>query len=163
MAGQGAETGAGGIQQYSIEIADPGWLFAGQHQGVGRQGADAVQPQAFGVAPQPLQPCTRAIHRPNLPLIAHQFGQVGALAPRCGAGIQHPLAALGCQQAGDALGGSILHAPLAFRKPRQQAQIAAASLQTQAQGQPRQRFHGEASGPQIRQQLLAGGPQRVDA
>ena len=51
---------------------------------------------------------------------------LGACAAGGGTGIEQPLARAGLQQGGDALGGTVLHAPVAFAETRQPGQGAGA-------------------------------------
>jgi hypothetical protein len=52
VAGQGAEAGAGGIDQEAIEAAQQLGLELGQGEAIGLQGVDRAQPQAFSVGDQ---------------------------------------------------------------------------------------------------------------
>ena len=157
MPRQGAEPGAGGIHQDAIKPPPPLGSLLPQASGIGREGADRRQSQAFGIALQPPQPGVGAIHRPDLALIAHELRQMGALAAGGGAGIQDPLAGPGLQQRGDALGAAVLHAPEPLRIARQVAEIAAALQQGEAVGHLRQGPGGDAGRREALQQSLAAG------
>ena len=95
-------------------------------------------------------------------MITDQLGQVGALAPGGGAGIQQPLTRPGLQQGGDPLGGAVLDAPVAFGVAGQGPQVAAAGRERQSLGQPLQRFGGDAGGGEGLQQSLPADAQGVD-
>ena len=141
-----------------------GWLRpAGQVGAIADPGLDAGQAQALQVAADPLQAGGAAVEGHHLAPVAHQLGQVGALAAGGGAGIEDPLARLGIEQGGDALGGAVLHAPAAFGVAGQLAQVPAAAPQHQALGQAGQGLGRHAGGPQVGQELVAAAPQGVAA
>ena len=163
MAGQGAQARAGGIQQDAIKTGEPLGLGLGQTTGIGRQSMDGLQAQAGPIDLHPPQPGRRAINGPNLALVAHQFSQMGAFAPRSCAGIQDALTGLGVQQEGHPLGSAILHAPLALGVAGQPAQITAAAHQAEGQGQVLDHLGLNPGGQQLRLQLVAAGLERINA
>ena len=129
VAGQGAEAGAGGIQQDAVELAQQLRLAFREGGGIATGGANAVEAQPLGIAIHPPQAGFGAIERHHLPLVVDQLRQVGALAAGGGAGVEDALTGLGIQQRRDALGGAVLHAPMALVVAGQLAQIAAAAPQ----------------------------------
>ena len=163
VAGQGAEAGAGGIEQHPIEGAAPLGMRICKLGGIGGLAADRREPEPGGIGLEPLQAGGGAVDRPHLAAIGHGLGDLGALAAGGGAGIQHPLARLRIEQRHDALGGPVLHAPAALAVARQAAQIPRPIAQHQAAGAIAEGFGGDAGGGQIGLQGLAAAAQRVHA
>ena len=97
MARQGAQPRAGCINQEGIKLTDQIRRLRRQGDGIPVAGLNAAQAQAFAVAGHPAQARLTAVEGQHLPLIAHQFRQVRALAPRGRAGIEHPLTRLGIE------------------------------------------------------------------
>ena len=125
-------------------------------------GLDATQAQALAVAGDPAQTRLSAIEGQHLPLIAHEFRQVRALAPRGRAGIQHPLTGLGIEQWRNRLSRSVLNAPVPLVVAGQMAQITGAALDGQAHRQTLDRFGHHPRRGQGRLNRLGCGAQAID-
>ena len=125
-------------------------------------GLNAAQAQALAVAGDPAQTCLAAIEGQHLPLIAHEFRQVRALAPRGRAGIQHPLTGLGIEQWRNRLSRSVLNAPVPLVVTGQMAQITGAALDGQAHRQTLDRFGHHPRRGQGRLNRLLRGAQAVN-
>ena len=91
MAGQGAQTRAGGIKENAIRAA----MEVGQGAGIGAPGLDGPQFQAPGIALQAPQAGRGAINGNDPALVAHQFSHVGRLATGGSAHVHHHVAGLG--------------------------------------------------------------------
>ena len=139
MASEGPQSRARGVDQDAIEMAMPLRPSGGQLGRIRRDRLQAADAQSRGIGRHPLQTSSGAIHRPKLPLIADQFGEMGGLSPGGCAGIQNPLPRSRSPQGSHPLSRAILHRPMPHLVAGPSAQITAVGQHLQTIGTTRNR------------------------